>query len=126
MTHDLRQRIRGAVDAHVRAHIQQFIDAGELQVCKGCGGDLECRTRGCGPCQDRHLKKLWRQQNPELCRERERARKRSRMPRERECAFCGRTFDKGSSARRYCHDCSPAGDGLRFQLRRQQRRERTT
>ena len=56
LTHDLRQRIRGAVDAHVRAHIQQFIDAGELQVCKGCGGDLESRTRGCGTCQDRHLK----------------------------------------------------------------------
>ena len=86
MTHEVRQRIRAAVDARVRDRRQRFIDAGELAVCTGCGCDQEIRTPGCKTCGDRHRK--WRLRTDPAYRARvreyERARNDHRVAYERE------------------------------------------
>ncbi len=82
MTNTLRQQIREAIDARVRATRQAFIDAGELQVCAGCGCDQDVRTAGCRNCDDRHRKWRLRTDPAYLERVREYERNRKRPKRE--------------------------------------------
>lgn len=80
MNADLRQRIRAHIDAQARARRQQFIDAGELETCAGCGGELDNVTHGCKACWDRRLRRSRRGDPTYLAYERERQ-KRARARR---------------------------------------------
>ena len=63
MTADDRRRIREAIDARARQQRLRRVehgDLGDLDTCRGCGCDTDCRTAGCRTCNSRWLKRKLR------------------------------------------------------------------
>lgn len=78
MTSDDRQRVRQAVDAHARQQRQALIAAHKLDVCAGCGCELDTYITGCSTCWDRKRHRQ-RRDDPvyrERCNSNDRARRR--------------------------------------------------
>ncbi len=55
-----------------RDHLAVLVAAGEMRLCKECGGPTDCRTEGCKTCWDRERNKRpdRRRLNSRLRRER--------------------------------------------------------
>lgn len=55
LTHEARQAIRQAIDAHKRARLAAHRQA--VTACIGCGTEHENYSRGCRQCMDRRRRK---------------------------------------------------------------------
>lgn len=86
MTADERQRLKQAIDAHVRAGIQnQPTPRGPRGQCAGCGCDTDTYVEGCHTCSERKRRR-WRYQNDPAFAERQRGYDRAKRARRRAAA----------------------------------------